>query len=117
MIARFLFVGFLLIISSCKKSEEQKRPQTLNISGRVTNKYSNTSVDSAALVLKHSSFFSFWHDTTIYSGSDGKFNLKFSPGEDKAYTLTADKTGFQSMFVSVSIDREYQDFNLQLDTL
>jgi hypothetical protein len=104
----------LLIVVGCVKGNDPARPESINLNGEIKNNQSQAIIDSASIILLHSSIGGSIHDTVIYSDLNGKFSIKFSPLENNAYTLQIDKPGFNSSLASVDIDKEFQYLNIVL---
>ena len=112
------FLSFL-IISGCQKKNDP-RPTTLYLSGSVTNKQTSTPIDSVEIALERSYWFSgYILETIFFSDGNGKFNIQFNPQENKSYDLDFSKRGYATppFPTSIDLDKEYQNFNITLDTL
>jgi|GEM_PF-5648802 len=114
---KIFIAACFIIISGCLKDDEQKNPEWLNLSGQVMNHQLNAPIDSASITLTHSTFMSLpFLDTTIYTDAEGRFNLRFAPEPDRSYSFQFDKPGFNASNSSVANDKEFQNFNVALDT-
>ena len=113
-----IFVILVVTSFSCKK--DKPRPSTIYISGTVTDKLTTNPLDSVNTSLNYSTGSigsPLIPQTTIYTGTNGKFNFQFSPKENYSYQLFFDKTGSGYKWQSKSIDltKENQIFNIVLE--